>query len=374
MKKLLFIINKPSIFISHRLAIAITAREKGYDVQIAGQDDEDVPNIEALGFTYHRLPLSRSGSNPFAELWALLSIWLLLWRVKPDVLHLVTLKPALYGGIAARFAPVKGVVAALAGLGYVFMSNGHKVRVVRKVVVQLLKFSFSKKSLLVIFQNPDDKNLMVRLGVISEAKTRLIRGSGVSLSEYPFTPEPAHETVVVTFASRLLFDKGIQEYVDAAAILKARGVNASFQIIGNLDLDNPTNVTSEQLSEWGDISNIEVGGYRKDIASVFAASNLVVLPSYREGLPKVLIEAAACGRAVVTTDVPGCRDAITQDVTGLLVHVKDAESLANAMEKLILDSELRQQMGKAGRALAEEVFAVEKVVQQHLDIYHTVQQ
>ncbi len=370
--KLLFIINKPSIFISHRIAIAIAAREKGYDVQIAGQDDPDVPYIEKLGFTYHRIPLTRSGRNPFAEIWGVFSIWLLLWRVKPDVLHLVTLKPSLYGGFAAKFAPVKGVVSAIAGLGYVFMSSGTKVTIIRQVVVLLLKFCFSKDQLTVIFQNPDDKNLMIELGVVTETKTRMIRGSGVDLTEYPFTLESETDPVVITFASRLLFDKGLQEYVDAAAILKQRGINALFEIVGNLDLDNPTGATNEQLSKWAAEGNIKLMGYRKDMASVFAASNLVVLPSYREGLPKVLLEAAACGRAIVTTDVPGCRDAIIPDVTGLLVPVKDAKALADAIEKLILDTELRSKMGKAGRTLAEEVFAIEKVVQQHLAIYADV--
>lgn len=374
MKKLLFIINKPSIFISHRIAIAITAREQGYDVQIAGQDDSDVNYLENLGFTYHRIPLTRSGRNPFAEIWAIFSIWLLLWRVKPDVLHLVTLKPSVYGGFAAKFAPVKGVVSAIAGLGYVFMSSGTKVTIIRKAVVLLLKFCFSKEQLAVIFQNPDDKNLMIELGVVTESKTRMIRGSGVDLTEYPFTLEPKNDPVVITFASRLLFDKGLQEYVDAAAILKQRGINALFEIVGNLDLDNPTGATNEQLNNWAAEGNIKLMGYRKDMASVFAASNLVVLPSYREGLPKVLLEAAACGRAIVTTDVPGCRDAIIPDVTGLLVPVKDAKALADAIEKLIVDTELRSKMGKAGRTLAEEVFAIEKVVQQHLAIYADVAQ
>lgn len=375
MKKLLFIVNKPSAFISHRLPIAIKARSEGYDVHIAGQYDAiSVNYLEGMGFIYHNLPLTRSGLNPFIELRALISIWLLLWKIRPEVLHLVTIKPALYGGLSSRLSPVKGVVAALAGLGYIFMSKSMIVKLIRGIVVRLLKLSFLDKNTLLIFQNRDDEKLMVDLGVVSISKTKIIRGSGVNLTEYSYSPERLQDSIVVTFASRLLFDKGIQEYVDAAIILKNRKIDAVFKIIGDPDFDNPTSVTNFDLIKWGKFSNIVIEGYREDIASVFSESNIVVLPSYREGLPKVLIEAAACGRAVVTTDVPGCRDAIIPDVTGLLVPVKDAIALANAIEKLILDSELRFNMGLLGRAYAEDCFDISNVVDQHLAIYNAIVQ
>lgn len=368
---LLFIVNEPWFFLSHRLPIALAAKEQGYTVHVATKAGETVKEITALGFIHHAIPLSRSGSSLLAELGSLLAIWRLLRQVKPDVLHLVTIKPVLYGGIVARFAPVKKVVAAVSGLGTLFLAQGAKAELKRKLASGLYRFALRSKKTTVIFQNPDDMQLLLELKAVKPEQSVLIRGSGVDLAAYQFFPEGIVSKPVVTFAARLLFDKGLAEYVEAIKLLNARGVEASYQIVGDIDLGNPTSATHTDLEGWTSIPNLSVLGHRKDVASVFTGSNLVVLPSYREGLPKVLIEAGACGRAVVTTDVPGCRDAITADVTGVLVPAKDAQSLADAMQKLILDPNLRTQMGQAGRQLAEEAFAVEKVVQQHLDIYQS---
>lgn len=366
---LLIVVNDPAFFLSHRLPVAEGARLAGFDVHIATMPGKAVDDIRALGFEHHALPLTRSGKNPFAELKAFFFLWCLLWRLRPDVLHLVTIKPVLYGGIAARLAPVKGVVAAISGLGFVFLASGFKARLMRGLVSLLYRLALGKDKLLAIFQNPDDRDALIKLGALASHKTVLIRGSGVRLSAYKVLPEPEGDAVVVTLAARLLWDKGVGEFVEAARVLKARGVNAVFQLVGDLDPDNPTSITLAELESWRSGKDVVVMGYRQDIANVFAASHLVVLPSYREGLPKVLVEAAACGRAVLTTDVPGCRDAIDPNVTGLLVPVRDVGALADAMEKLIKDPGGRQQIGKSGRELAEREFAIEKIVKQHLDIY-----
>jgi glycosyltransferase involved in cell wall biosynthesis len=366
---LLIVVNDPVFFLSHRLPVAEGARRAGFDVHIATKPGRAVEDIRALGFEHHALPLTRSGRNPFAELKAFFFLWCLLWRLRPDVLHLVTIKPVLYGGIAARLAPVKGVVAAISGLGFVFLASGFKARLMRGLVSLLYRFALGKEKLLAIFQNPDDRDALIKLGALASHKTVLIRGSGVRLSAYQVFPEPEADAVVVTLAARLLRDKGVGEFVEAARVLKARGIDAVFQLVGDLDPDNPASVTLAELENWRSGKDVVVMGYRQDIANVFAASHLVVLPSYREGLPKVLVEAAACGRAVVTTDVPGCRDAIDPNVTGLLVPVRDVGALADAMEKLIKDPSWRQRIGKAGRELAEREFAIEKIVKQHLTIY-----
>ncbi|MCP1455009.1 glycosyltransferase family 4 protein [Pseudomonas kilonensis] len=367
--KLLMIVNDPAFFISHRLAIAEAAKEMGYETHIATMDGEAVSSITDKGFIHHLLPLSRSGSNPFSELFSLFSVWRLLWKVKPKILHLVTIKPVIYGGIAARFAPVKGVVAAVSGLGFVFVSQGIKATLLRKVVNFFYKLALGKKNLRVIFQNPDDCAVLTGFSIVDRNKAEMIRGSGVDLNLYSFMPENMSQTPVVCFAARLLRDKGVIEFVEAVKILQLRGIAARFQIVGDVDLGNPATITPAEIATWRDEGIIELLGYRKDIGELFTNANIVTLPSYREGLPKVLVEAAACGRAVVTTDVPGCRDAIDPNVTGLLVPVRDAMALADSLEELIQNAEVRQRMGVAGRALAERAFNIKKIVQQHLDIY-----
>ena len=257
---------------------------------------------------------------------------------------------------------------AIAGLGTIFLAQSWMAQFRKALVVRMLKFGLSGQHKLVIFQNPDDRHLLSEMGVIAHDKTRLIRGSGVVLDKYPFVPEPNGKPIVV-MAARLLRDKGVFEFVEAAKLLKQRGLSAEVRLIGSPDRGNPTCVAQQDLEQWAAEGQVELLGFRKDIAAQYAASNIVCLPSYREGLPKCLIEAAACGRAVVTTDVPGCRDAITANVTGILVPVKDTVALADAIQILIEDPALRKQMGLAGRALAEEAFAIEKIVDQHMEIY-----
>jgi len=365
---LLIVVNDAAFFLSHRLPVAQGAKKAGYEVHVASMPGPAVERVRDLGFVHHELPLSRSGKNILGEIVSLVSIWRLLWRLKPDVLHLVTIKPVLYGGIAARLAPVKGVVAAVSGLGFVFLAKGLKATILRRIISSLYGFALGKKNLRVIFQNPDDRDVLVDMGALESDKVEVIRGSGVDLASYTELPEPSG-TPVVCLAARLLRDKGVLEFVEAVRILRQRGVSARFQLVGDLDLGNPATITVDELEAWRQEGFIELLGFRKDIAKLFGDAHIVTLPSYREGLPKVLVEAAACGRAVVTTNVPGCRDAIEPGITGLLVPVRNATALADAIETLLNDSELRQRMGHAGRMLAESEFSIDKIVKQHLDIY-----
>lgn len=370
--KLLFIVNEPAFFLSHRLPIALAAQRQGYVVHVASKSGEDVNKIIDKGLIHHEIPLSRSGSNPLVELISLFKIWWLLICLKPEVVHLVTIKPVLYGGIAARLSQVKKVVAAVSGLGTLFLAQGFSAKVKYYIGALLYKLALRTNKTTVILQNPDDKKLLINLGAMKERQAVLIRGSGVDLSEYPFVPENTTKQPSITFAARLLFDKGLIEYIEAIKLLNSRGVDATYQLVGDLDAGNLTSASATDLAEWQKIPNLNVLGYKKDIAGIFASTNLVVLPSYREGLPKVLIEAAACGRAVVTTDVPGCRDAITPDVTGFLVPVQDSVALADTIQKLIENPKQRVAMGKAGRELAESTFTIENVISQHMSIYNEV--
>lgn len=370
--RLLFVVNDPSFFLSHRLPIALAARKQGYDVHVATTDGEAKSAITAAGFTHHRVALTRSGKNPFKELTSIGELYFLMRRLRPAIVHLVTTKPVLYGGIAARMAGVPGVVSAVSGLGSVFVAEGWFAKVVLKVVEALYRAAFNHSNITVILQNPDDRELLMSIGAVDWSGTALIRGSGVDLEKYPVVAE-ALSPAVVTFASRLLKDKGILEFVEAARTLKARAVDARFQVIGDVDPGNPTSVTQVDLDRWADEGVVELLGFRKDIPELFAQAHLVVLPSYREGLPKALVEAAAAGRAVVTTDVPGCRDAIEPGKSGVLVPERDVIALADAIQTLVEDPVLRRKMGAEGRALAEREFGIEKIVAAHLAVYEKLQ-
>jgi glycosyltransferase involved in cell wall biosynthesis len=365
---LLFVVNIPEFFLSHRLQLAIAAREAGFRVFVATGSGSACDQIVELGFVHHLLPMSRSGRNPLSELHSLWALYWLMHTIKPDLVHLVTIKPVLYGGLMARMSGVAAVVAAISGLGTMFVAREGGRSWIRFAVEWLYRLALGHSNIKVVFQNPDDRSVVVGLGAVCDEQTVLIRGSGVLLSDYPVLPEP-EGLPVVTFAARLLKDKGVREFVEVARILKARGVPAEFWLVGSPDPGNPTSITEDDVKQWAQEGLVKVFGYRNDIAKLFAKSNIVVLPSYREGFPKVLIEAAASGRAVVTTDVPGCRDAIEPGLTGLLVPVRDTLALADAVQTLIGDTTRRQQMGAAGRALAEREFTVEKVVDTHLDIY-----
>jgi len=369
--KLLFVVNAPEFFLSHRLPLALAARAAGHEVAVATGPGSAAASIVQLGFAHHALPLVRSGTNPLAEIRILWSLYQLLRRESPTVVHLVTIKPVLYGGLMARLAGVRGVLAAISGLGTVFLAKGSKAALLRRVVVVLYRHALGKANTRVVFQNADDRETFIQQRIVVPEKTVLIPGSGVDLADYPVLPEPKGRPVV-TLAARLLRDKGIREFVEAIRLLKARGVDARFWLAGNTDPGNLTSLGDDEVAAWQREGLIEALGYRSDIASIFAQSNVVVLPSYREGLPKVLIEAAACGRAVVTTDVPGCRDAIDPGQTGLLVPVRDAEALAEAIETLLRQPERRLAMGRKARSYAEENFRVQLVVERHLAVYDSL--
>lgn len=367
MRRILFLVNDAAFFLSHRLPLAIAARGSGLEVHVATPPSLE-KEIKDLGFFFHPVPLSRSGGNPLRELFSIYKIFTIFRAVRPDLVHLVTIKPVLYGGIAARLAGVGAVVSAISGLGFVFMAEGRRSNLLKVVVSVLYRVALNMNNLRVIFQNPDDRDALIRLGILKADKAVLIRGSGVSLDKCHYLPELDGVPVVV-MAARLLRDKGVKEFVAAAELLSRQGVKARFVLAGDTDSGNPTSLTAVDLEEIKAAGYVEVVGYQSDIPALFSSAHIVVLPSYREGLPKVLIEAAACGRAVVTTDVPGCRDAIEVGRTGLLVPVGDAQALAAAFRELIEDPDKRKNMGAAGRRLAEEEFGIERIIDKHMEIY-----
>ncbi len=367
--RLLFVINDLAFLISHRLPVTLAASEAGFEVHIAAPEDiASERELAGSGFHLHRLGMHRHKTNPVAELRSFWEIYRTYRRLKPDIVHLVTIKPVLYGGIAARFARVPAVISAISGLGYIFIGSSPRSRIFSVFAKPLYRFALGHGTQRVIFQNDSDRITIEGLGVDLSGKVEMIPGSGVDLEVFAPAPEPEGPVTVVV-PSRLLRDKGIVEFVEAARILKRQGSPARFVLVGDAPRENPSSIDRDVLEAWRTEGVVEFWGFRSDMPEVYRQSHIVVLPSYREGFPKVLIEAAACGRAVVTTDVPGCRDAIRADQTGRLVPVRDSTALADAMRGLIDDRQLRLRMGIAGRALAERAFSVDEVTRRHLDIY-----
>ncbi len=368
-KTLLFVVNVDWFFISHRLPIAERALHEGYRVHIACGITDKKKFLEKMGFIVHPLNISRGGTNFIQEIKTFTEIFTLIRNIQPDIVHMVTIKPVLYGGIASKFSNVKHTVFAISGLGYVFTSDTLKAQLLKRIVVSLYKFALGNKNSTVIVQNKDDMNILLRHRITSQQQIELIRGSGVDLDKYRYLPE-SYPPITIVMASRLLRDKGVYEYIAAAKhISKNTDKEISFRLYGDIDPDNPASLTEEEIRQIKKDNVVTLHGFSDNIADVFSNANIVVLPSYREGLPKVLIEAAACGRAVVTTDVPGCRDAIEPEVTGLLCRVKESNDLAEKIAYLIHDDTRRVQMGERGRELAEREFDIEKVIHTHLKIY-----
>ena len=369
---ILFVINDAPFFLSHRLPLAQAARDAGYDVHVAAPDCLEVKRILAEGLSYHSIPVSRWGTHVLQDANTIWSLFRLYKKLKPQIIHHVTIKPVLYGSLAARWAKVPSVVNAVPGLGHVFVAQGIKARILRELVKGAYRLFLRHRRLKVIFQNPDDMHLFVDSGIVAGGNALLIKGAGVDTDYYHSTPLP-ETTPVVIMASRLLWNKGVGEFVAAANRLKAQGVVARFALVGEPEAGNPAAVPIEQLKAWVDEGRVEWWGRRIDMPVVFAQSNVVCLPSYYpEGVPKVLIEAASCGRAIVTTDTPGCREIVGNHENGLLVPPRDVEALAAALQCLIEDRAVCERMGRKGREIVIGAFSLEQVIGDTLQLYRTL--
>ncbi len=368
-KKILIVVNNVDFFISHRLPIAKKALEEGFQVHVAASGDGGKLKELCPEIVYHLIDISRSGQNPLLEIRTVYQLYNVYKGVGPDLVHLVTIKPVLYGGILARLTGVKGVLVAISGLGSVFSAVGGLALIRLKVIHGFYKLALKHRNLDIIFQNECDKKILLSFIKVEKNRVHLIPGSGVSLDEYQYIPE-LDQVPVVSMAARLLKEKGVREFVVAADLLKQREVRVRMIIIGEPDVGNPSSVTLDDISSWKKRGNVDFLGFRSDINTLYSNCNIVCLPSYYgEGLPKSLVEAAACGRAVVTTDMPGCRDAITPDETGILIQPKNAVELADAIQYLIENPTVRMTMGASGRKLAEDAFTIESVVEEHMNIY-----
>ena len=355
-------------FCSHRLPLARAASAAGFDVHVVTNVESHGELITGAGLSLVPLTLERGGLRPFAEARTLFQLVRVLRKLKPDILHNVSLKPILYGCLASSLVDVPCVVNALTGLGYVFTSRERLARALRPPTETLLRRFLNQSGRRTIVQNTDDLSMLADRGILERHNSVLIRGSGVDLKQFSVSPEPAGAPVVV-FPARLLRDKGLLEFVAAARAMRERGVRARFVLAGALDPDNPSNVTEAQTRQWCDAGWVEWIGFREDMAQVFREAHVVCLPSYREGLPKALLEAAACARPLVATDVPGCREIVRDGQNGILVPARDPAALAGALERLIDDPALRARYGAASRHIASTEFSVETVCDQTLRVY-----
>lgn len=369
MPKILYTVNIPRFFVSHRLPLALAARDAGYEVHVTTSDADaaNVAAIKATGLTYHALPLAQHGTNPLAEANTLRAMIALYRSLQPDIVHQVSIKPVLYGGIAAKLAGTKAVVSAMSGLGYVFISQARKAQIIRQVVRPVYRFVLSQPNTRMIFQNPDDQARFVQMGLIQREKTVLIRGSGVDTEIFTPREEPATDKPMILFAGRLMWQKGVGHFAEAARQLHHK---ARFVIVGYAEATSPDTVSAEQIRAWEAEGILQWWGKRDDMPQVFAQSHIVCLPStYGEGVPKVLIEAASCERPIVTTNTPGCREIVQDGVNGSLVAPDDDAALVAALDNLIENHELRQQMGAQGRQLVLDHFSLAHVVDATLQLY-----
>jgi glycosyltransferase involved in cell wall biosynthesis len=371
-KKILFLVTEDWYFWSHRLPLAREAQRSGYSVIVATRVQEHGQRILAEGFKLISIRMLRRNNNPFKELYSLFELIRIYRNERPGIVHHVAVKPVVYGSLAARFARVPRVVNAIAGMGYVFSSDTVKAKLLRPFIRFLLKILLNRSNSRTIFQNPDDQTMLIQAGIVRSELTKLIRGSGVDPQVYAPSSEPGG-LITVVLASRMLWDKGIKEFVEAAGLLRSERVKARFALVGDTDGDNPAAVPTAQLEAWSRSGDVEWWGKRVNMPEVFAASHIVCLPSaYGEGIPKVLIEAASCGRPIVTTDSPGCREIVRNNENGFLVPIRDPRALAHALRRLIEDSSLRKQMGVRGRELVLNEFTVGKVVEETLSLYDSL--
>lgn len=365
--KIIYFSNTDWYLYNFRLNLARAMRDRGYEVILMSPPGDYVERLRAEGFRWIRFPLSRKGINPFTELATVKRLTRVYEKEKPDIVHHFTVKCVTYGSLAAKKAGVPVIINSITGLGHVFVDNTPSARLLRIIVRGLYQKAMGGTG--VIFQNPDDLNLFLDLGLVNREQSRLIRGSGIDTERFSAMPEPETYPPLVVLPARMLWSKGVKEFVDAAHILHDKGIRARYALVGVADSGNPSAVSLTRLGEWQKEGVIEWWGWQEDIKVVFAMASIVCLPSYREGVPRVLAEAAACTRALVTTDVPGCREIVTDGVNGFLVPVCDAPALAEALRKLIEDPVLRLRMGLAGREIVEREFSNRRVVTETLQIY-----
>lgn len=368
-RKILYVATEDWYFVSDTLPLAMAASARGYQVAVAARVNSHGAIIRDAGLQL--LPLqrmSRSTIGPLSQFGSFSELRALYAREKPDIVHHIALKPVILGSRAARSAEVFGVVNSVMGLGYVYTAQTAKARALRPLVGLMLKSIVRQSNVRMIVQNNDDRNELAAIAAVPADRIQLIRGSGVDIERFSPSPLPLGIPLIV-LPGRMLREKGVYEFVDAARELKRRGVAARFALVGAADPDNPSSVSTAQLQSWAREGAVEVWGFRQDIVDVIRQARVVCLPAFREGLPRILIEAAASGRPVVTTDVPGCREVVEHGRSGWLVPACDIARLTEALAQAIADPATCRRYGARGRELAMQHFSSGIIIGQTLDLY-----
>jgi glycosyltransferase involved in cell wall biosynthesis len=367
MSKILLFANTDWYLYNFRLSLAKNLRDQGHEVILVSPPGDFQELLQGDGFPWIPFELSRQSINPFGELVAIWRLILLYHRIRPDIVHHFTIKPVIYGSIAAHLTGITGIINSITGLGHLFINTDRATRLLRAIASRLYRMNLYDTQ--VIFENPEDRDIFIQRHLIQAEQSHLILGTGVDVEKYRPT-DKSNDIPVVLFSSRMLVTKGLLEYIEAARTLRQKGLNARFALAGRTDPGNPASIPDGQIEMWKQSESLEWWGWQEDMPAALARADIFCLPSYREGVPNALLEAAACGLSIVTTDVPGCRDVVTNGVNGWLVPVRNVEALANALETLITNPELRRRMGKAGREIALNQFSMAKVNRETLAVYN----
>lgn len=374
MKKILLVANTGWYLYNFRLPLARFLRSQGVEPVMVSPRDAYIERLQSEGFRWVEFALNRRSRNPARELLVVARLIRIYRAEQPDAVHHFTAKCMLYGTLAAKLTGIRAVVNAVTGLGPVFLGTDWMARALRPPLKWFYRNVLTARRVRVVFENPDDLQTFTNMHLVIPDRTILIRGSGVDLQR--FAPRPSHPdeppTPIVLFASRLIREKGIEEFVEAARLLKRRQVKAVFQVAGSPDPGNHSSVTESTLQSWQAEGLVDLLGHIDEMDDLIAQSSLVVLPSYREGTPRILLEAAAMGKAIVATDVPGCREAVVHGENGLLVPVRDARALADAIETLLKDPALRAKMGEDGRRKMVQEFDCDDVARRTGQVYATI--
>ena len=374
-KKLLYLITEDWFFCSHFLERALAAKSIGYEIIVCSKENKDKKKIEEYGIKFQEVKFNRKNINPFYELLVLIKIMKIYRKFSPDIVHHIAFKPIIYGSIAAKINNIKSVLNAPVGMGFVFTSDSIKAISIRPLIKLLLKIFLSRsggenKKNKVVFENNDDLNYFVNMGAVNRKDTFLIRGAGVNIDKDFVKFKRKNKIPIVALVGRMLRDKGIFEFIDAVKLLKKNNIKAKFLLIGGVDNYYSSSIKLSLLKKWHDKKIVEWLGYISNVDEILEKIDILCLPSYREGLPKALIEGAAKGLPIVTTNTVGCKDVVEDGKNGFLVPVKNSLELANAISILIKDEDLRFKMGCESFKIASSKFASSIIIEQTMEIYH----
>lgn len=371
MTKIILSSNTDWYLYNFRFSLAKEILDHGYDLLLLSPPGRYSEILLSNGMRWKAIRLSRRGLNPISDFSTLLQYIGVYRREQPDLVHHFTFKPVIFGSIAARYAGIPATVNSVTGLGYLFVNPGRLAPLLRLVVRPLLRLALKNSRGMTIFQNEEDAHFFEEQGLVRSGQYLTIESSGVDVERFIPTPEPAGDPIVL-LAARMLWDKGVGELVEAARILSQRGVQGKVVLVGDVDPGNPATIEEAQLRDWENEGVVEWWGHQDDMPEILGRCHVVVLPSYGEGVSRTLIEAAAAGRPIVASDVPGCREVVSHGKNGFLVPPKDPRSLADAISRLLSDRDLRIRMGQAGRDIALERFSDKLVNAKTLQIYSSL--